>query len=96
MGDLDGDGRLDIIAGSNPNFVGTVSAVLNAGNGNFTGQVYTIDTIDPFVESINRNTPAGPATNAGTVSFTVTFSEPVTGVNPTIFRSSKPAPWAPH
>jgi len=40
----------------------------------------------PFVESINRTTPAGPTTNASAVSYAVTFSEPVTGVNPTDFQ----------
>src|SRR5271156_5161788 len=34
----------------------------------------------PFVESISRMTPAGPTTNATSVSYSVTFNEPVTGV----------------
>ena len=37
--------------------------------------------IAPFVQSINRTSPAGPATNANTVSFLVIFSEAVVGVN---------------
>ncbi len=41
--------------------------------------------IAPFVQSINRTNPAGPVTNAGTVVFTVTFSQPVIGVNLTDF-----------
>ncbi len=52
----------------------------NQLSGTFTGQVYTIDTVDPFVQSINRTTPPGPITNASTVSYTVTFSEAVTDV----------------
>ncbi len=50
-----------------------------AGNGNFTGQVYTIDKTAPTVTSINRD-GASP-TNAASVSWTVTFSESVTGVD---------------
>ena len=34
----------------------------------------------PYVESINRTSPAGPVTNASSVNYTVTFSEAVTGV----------------
>jgi beta-lactamase superfamily II metal-dependent hydrolase len=49
-----------------------------AGNGNFTGQLYTIDHTAPTVVSINRAS-ASP-TAASSVGFTVTFSEPVTGV----------------
>ncbi len=53
------------------------------GNGNFTGQVFTIDTAFPTVASINRS-GASP-TNAGSVQFAVTFSESVTGVDTTDF-----------
>ncbi len=42
--------------------------------------------VTPFVESINRTNPAGPATNASTVTFTVTFSETVVGVNLSDFQ----------
>lgn len=54
-----------------------------AGNGDFTGEVYTIeidgagDTTPPAVLTVTRNSPSpspGP-----TVAFTVTFSEDVTG-----------------
>jgi len=40
----------------------------------------------PFVESINRATPLGPATNAASVSYTVNFNEAVTGVAPADFQ----------
>ena len=38
------------------------------------------------MQSINRTNPVGPATNATSVTFTVTFSEPVTGVDPSDFQ----------
>jgi hypothetical protein len=41
-------------------------------NGNFTGQTYTIDKVAPSVLSSNRTTPATAATNAASVTFTVT------------------------
>lgn len=51
-----------------------------AGNGSFTsGQQYTVDRENPFVVSIVRAS-ANP-TNAGSVQFTVTFNENVTGVS---------------
>ncbi|MCC6796743.1 MAG: hypothetical protein IT366_16615 [Candidatus Hydrogenedentes bacterium] len=51
-----------------------------AGNGSFTtGDVYTIDTAAPFVQSIVRGI-ANP-TGSSIVNFTVTFNENVTGVN---------------
>src|SRR5207302_258432 len=49
------------------------------GNGDFTGQVYTIDKTAPTVSSINR--VSGSLTNASSVDFTVTFSESVSGVD---------------
>src|SRR5205823_3933685 len=55
------------------------------GNGNFTGQVYTIDQTAPAVLSINRTTPGGPSTSATSVTYTVTFSEAVSGVDATDF-----------
>ena len=85
VADVNGDGRPDLVAANAAS--NTVSVLLNAGNGNFTGQVYTIDTVGPFVQSINRTTPHGPViTTAGSVTFTVTFSEPVTGVVPSDFQ----------
>src|SRR5205814_339414 len=63
-----------------------VSVLLNSGTtGDFTGQVYTIDHVTPFVVSINRTNPIGPATSASSVEYTITFSEPVTGVDATDF-----------
>ena len=48
------------------------------GNGNFTGQVCTIDRTAPTVVSIKRADPN--PTNASAVHWTVVFSESVTGV----------------
>ena len=48
--------------------------------------VVTPSAIQPYVESINRTSPAGPVTNASTVSFTVTFSEAVMGVTAADFQ----------
>ena len=43
--------------------------------------VVNLSPIDPFVESIDRtNAGRGPVTTASTLSFTVIFSEAVTGV----------------
>ena len=83
LGDLNGDGKQDLVVTNYSS--NTVSVLLANGNGNFTGQVYTVDTAAPYVVSINRSTPTSSTTNAGTVSFTATFSEPVTGVNTTTF-----------
>ncbi|MEI8017239.1 MAG: FG-GAP-like repeat-containing protein, partial [Schlesneria sp.] len=78
--DLNGDGRLDVaVANLSDN---TVSVLLANGNGNFTGQVYTlVDQVSPSVLSINRATPTTSTTNLTAVSYTVTFSEAVTGVD---------------
>src|SRR4051794_32193815 len=59
--------------------VGNALGGTGAGNGSFTGQVYAIGHSALSVVSINRTTPAGAATNASTVVYTVTFSESVTG-----------------
>ena len=73
VADVNGDGRPDLITANN--FVNSVSVLLNTGNGNFAGPSYTIDQTDPFVVSINRTTPSAAVANAGSVTFTVTFSE---------------------
>ena len=80
--DVSGDGRLDLIV------AGTGSSDVNVllGFSSFVGSVYTIDQIVPFVVSINRTTPSAATTNATSVVYTVTFSESVTGVDPTDFH----------
>ena len=47
-------------------------------NGNFTGQVYTIDKVAPSV-TINQAAAQADPTNASPINFTVLFSETVTG-----------------
>src|SRR5204862_3282176 len=54
-----------------------------AGNGNFTGQTYSIDKTAPVVASINRDGSA--TTGDPSVSWTVTFSKAVSGVDATDF-----------
>ncbi len=45
-----------------------------------TGETYEVDNTLPTLTSIARKTPAGQATNADTLIWSVTFSEDVTGV----------------
>ncbi len=79
---FNGDSRPDLaVAVRNPNIV---SVLLNAANGNFTGQTRAVDTIAPRVVSIVPD-PSQPATNVANPRFIVTFSESVTGVNPADF-----------
>ncbi len=53
------------------------------GNGNLTGEIYTIDKANPTVASIVLANPS--PTNAASVSWTVTFSESVSAVDATDF-----------
>ncbi len=53
------------------------------GNGNFTGQSYTIDRIVPTATSLNRSS-ANPSI-AAAVDYALTFSEAVTGVDSSDF-----------
>jgi hypothetical protein len=64
---------------------GTPLGGFGLSNGSFAGQSYTILQTFPTVLSINRTNPPTPTTVDKTVTFTVTFNEPVTGVDPTDF-----------
>jgi len=63
--------------------VGNKLGGTGTGNGNFTGQVYTLDRTAPTVVSINR-ADANPASTSP-VHWTVVFSESVTGVDASDF-----------
>lgn len=66
----------DTIADTAGNLLGGTGT----GNGNFTGQVYSIDKTTPSTTSFVRQTPSAATTNADSVVFRATFSEAVTGV----------------
>lgn len=80
-GNGDGTVRLDVIDDDSIlNATGSKLGGLDAGNGNFSsGASYHVDKSIPQVVGITR-TGSSP-TNAGTVDYMVTFSEPVTGVD---------------
>ena len=88
VADLNGDGKPDIVFvdnNNNNNNNNTVNVLLS--NVIFVGQTYTIDRTSPLVESIDRGTPFTSLTNGtSSLSFTVTFSEAVTGVGPADFQ----------
>jgi LPXTG-site transpeptidase (sortase) family protein len=72
-----GDGTLGL---NLINSTGLGDAAGNAvGNIPFTGQVYTVEKLNPLVLSISRAAPN--PTTATSVTFTITFSKPVTGVS---------------
>ena len=91
LADTNGDGRPDLVVANVG--VQSIYVSLNNANGNFTGQVYTSSHL-VFVQSINCTTPAGPTTNATSVSFTVTFNQPVVGVDSTDFALASTGPIA--
>lgn len=80
-GSADGTLRLDLIDNDSiVNAFGNALGGTGAGNGNFiTGEIYTIDKTPPSAASILRAHPN--PTNSANVDFTLTFSEPVTGVD---------------
>lgn len=65
------------------NAVGALLGGRGNGNGNFTSQPFTINKTPPRVVAINR-LEASP-TNAGTINFTVSFSEGVSQVDASDF-----------
>ena len=86
-GAADGEMRLELLDDDSiHNAQGIVLGGNGAGNGNFSGETFTIDRTPPRVTSIIR---AGnnPTINP-TADFIVTFSEPVLGVETTDFTIS--------
>ena len=62
---------------------------LTAGDGSLTGVAsfqFTILPLPTAVVSVNRASPAGAVTDASSVAYAVTFSEPVTGVTSADFQ----------
>ena len=84
-----GSGNLQLNLIDDDSIVGVSRVLPLGGTGDRQRQLPGADLHDrpgrPTVTSIDRTDPAGPTTNAGTVSYTVTFSEAVTGVDPTDF-----------
>jgi hypothetical protein len=72
---IDHDTIKDVVA--NP-LGALVNGVPIPGDGGFTGQIYTIDTVPPYVKSITLDNPTNATTNAANLTFQVTFSEAVT------------------
>jgi len=81
----DGTIRLDVVDDDSVvNAGGLPLGGTGVGNGGYTsGQVYAVDKTPPTVASITRATSS--PTTAASVSFVVTFSEAVTGVDPADF-----------
>ena len=76
-----GNGTLGLNLVDNDTIVDTSANRLGGtglGNGNFTGQSYTIDKTAPTV-TINQAAGQADPTSASPINFTVTFSETVTG-----------------
>ena len=68
--------------------VGTGSQTITATDSNGLTGTATVRLASPwpFVQSIDRTTPSGPETDATSVVYTVTFSEPVIGVDAADFQ----------
>ena len=79
----EGDGTLELIVVDDDTIeddMGYVLGGVGTGNGAFDdGEAYIVDNTGPTVMSISL--ADGSPTNSATVSYTVTFSEPVTGVD---------------
>ncbi len=96
VSNLTGDGeiRLDVAGGS----ANVVDARFNDITADFTsGETYVIDQTAPLVQSVEIITATEPwsdfnGTSATTLQWTVTFSEPVDGVDATDFVIQNPRP----
>jgi autotransporter-associated beta strand protein len=81
--DINGDGRPDFVS------LGSYSyrlSILFGQDGRFTGDTFFEDPVlptaaAPNVLSMTLNAPTAPPTGASSVSYTVVFSEPVTGLD---------------
>ena len=71
VGDLTGNGKPDLVVA---NVFAGVSVLLNADNGNFTGQVYTILNVGPATHFVVSGPPTGVGAGS-TVAFTVTAED---------------------
>jgi len=77
-----GDGNLRLDLADNDSILSSLGIPLGgsgAANGNFAGESYSIDRTSPSVLSISPVSPN--PTNAAVVDFSVTFSEPVSGMD---------------
>ena len=77
-----GDGTLRLDLADNDSITTSLGLPLGwegAGNGNFSGETYSMDKTPPVVLAITRNSPN--PTNAASVDFAVTFNESVSGVD---------------
>ncbi|MBI5353886.1 MAG: hypothetical protein HZB50_14680 [Chloroflexi bacterium] len=85
-----GSGTLQLTVKDNDSIkdsAGTPMGGAGTGNGIFTtGPAYTVDKTKPVVASIVRKDAAPVLTSDAVVYFTVTFSEPVTGVDKADFK----------
>jgi len=79
-GDFSGDGTPDLVVFG---FASTFYVMSLSAGGTFVGPTYTVDQTVPTLVSIVRSNPTDAITNASTVTFTITFSEAVTGFDAT-------------
>ncbi|MBU0484223.1 MAG: lamin tail domain-containing protein [Proteobacteria bacterium] len=78
---ITGDGTLGLNMADNDTIVNALSNPLGgvgAGNGNFTGQLYTIDRVGPTVTNVSATTADGTYYIGDTIDITVQFDESVT------------------
>ena len=90
-----GEGVSEIYTDINPPagiYAYRIIAFNSAAGGTFSGgavsQIVSVHVL-PAVVSINRSTPLGPVINGGSVSYAVTFNQPVTGVDATDLPSPR-------